>query len=318
LANQHALWQFLYKALQAREPAALLVVVDSAGSSPGKVGAKMIVTLQASIGTIGGGTVETGLMKKARAALSKAEFRPQLIKQAHHRANDIEKSGMICGGEQTVLIYPCQHKDQVLIEELLAGYDDKTLKTLCISEQSIEVLPNKEPSSSLIFDKRHPWRYRETIGQCKLAYIIGAGHVGLALSQLLNMLDFDITVIDERENLDTMQANTYAQQKLRVPYKHIGQHIPEGPNTFVFIMTHSHHCDELVLAQLAGKQPAYLGLLGSHHKIDRIKLNLTQKQPGIPTHHLHAPIGLAINSHTPEEIAVSIAAEVIKLLNTKH
>ena len=224
---------------------------------------------------------------------------------------------MICGGEQTLLIYLCQQEDQVIFEELVTSLQHKTPKTLRISVEGLEVLPTKDSLSSPIFDKKDPWCYRETVGLYKRAYIIGAGHISLALSQILNMLAFDITVIDERKNLDSMQTNTYAEQKWCLSYADIDKHIPEGTDIFVFIMTHSQHCDELVLTKLAGKQFAYLGLLGSHQKIDSMKQNLAYKHPNIRLQHLHAPIGLAIKSHTPEEIAVSIAAEIIKLLNTK-
>jgi len=317
LFNHSALWQFLLTALSTREPVVLLIVTDSIGSSPGTIGAKMAVTQRACVGTIGGGAIEAELIKTTRVLLKKQESHPRLVRRAHHHSDKIENSGMICGGEQTVLIYPCQREDQIIFKELLTNLQHKTPKTLSISAEGLELLPTKDSLCSPIFNEGDPWCYQETVGLYKQAYIIGAGHISLPLSQILNMLAFDITVIDDRKNLDSMQANIYAEQKWCLPYTDIDKHIPEGTDIFVFIMTHSHHCDELVLTKLAGKQFAYLGLLGSYQKIDHMKQNLTRKYLSIHLQHIHAPIGLPINSHTPEEIAVSIAAEIIKILNTK-
>lgn len=309
-------WQWLIAALDAHDPVTLLIVTESVGSSPGKVGAKMAVTAQCCIGTIGGGPVESGLMQTARSLLNDVGARPQIFRLAHHPTETRQTSGMICGGEQTVLLYPCRPDDRPLFGQLLECCRRGTPLTLCISGHGLQVLP-AELNLPATFSGDDDWCYRETIGLRKRAYIIGGGHVGLALSKVLDMLDFDITVIDEREQLDSMQANIYAEQKWRIPYSEIAEHIPEGADVFVFIMTHHHHGDELVLTQLAGKRLAYLGLLGSRHKIAELKNSLIHKLPADQLQRLRAPIGLAIKSHTPAEIAISIAAELIQLNNSQ-
>ena len=162
------------------------------------------------------------------------------------------------------------------------------------------------------------WHYREIIGHYNRAYIIGAGHVGLALSKVLAMLDFDISVIDDREPPDSIEPNLYARQKWGITYANIAEHIPEGMDVFVFIMTHNHHGDELVLSKLAGKRLAYLGVLGSQHKVAELKNRLAQQLPFEQLQRLHAPMGLQIGSHTPVEIAISIAAELIQIINTQR
>ena len=80
-------------------------------------------------------------------------------------------------------------------------------------------------------------------------------------------------------------------------------------------MTHSHKTDEKVTAQLANKKVRYLGVLGSHKKIAQLKTNLSATVSLQSLQHIRGPIGLPINSHTPEEIAISIAAELVQLLN---
>lgn len=168
------------------------------------------------------------------------------------------------------------------------------------------------------FDRlsEHDWHYQEAIGVCKQAYIVGGGHVSLAVSKILATLDLDITVIDERDNPDTFSNNHYAQRKLNIPYRDISAAIAEGDQVFVLTMTHSHKTDEKVAGLLADKRVRYLGVLGSHKKIEQLKTNLAPRLSVESLQRIRGPIGLPIKSHTPAEIAVSIAAELIQIFNT--
>lgn len=284
-----------------------MIVVDSQGSTPAKIGAKMAVTQARCIGTIGGGVIEHRLVNEARQLLTKA-FKWQLIRQ-QHLANGEQASGMICGGEQTILLYACQSHELNVYQQLAdskCGRLSLSVKGLSLNEQDIcDSLPH---SSS----QHNDFLYRESVGFYKQAYLIGGGHVSLALARILVTLDFDITVIEQRDNIASFIENHYAQHKLNIAYDQLSRIIPEGEQIFVFIMTHSHETDAQVLAQVIDKKLAYLGLLGSPIKIAQLtsQLSKTQRQ------HLHAPMGLAINSHTPEEIAISIAAELIQLGNS--
>jgi xanthine dehydrogenase accessory factor len=133
----------------------------------------------------------------------------------------------------------------------------------------------------------------------------------------MSKFDFYIHVIDDRPDLNTLDQNIFAHKKYFVEnYTLIGDLIPSGPDVFVVIMTLGYRSDMIVLLQLASKSFAYVGLLGSVSKVSALKDEL--KNAGIPQTFLekmHAPIGLKINSHTPGEIAVSIAAELIKVKN---
>lgn len=113
-----------------------------------------------------------------------------------------------------------------------------------------------------------------------------------------------------------MELNHDAQRKLVMPYRELEKIIPEGERIFVLIMTHSHETDEQVAGLLAGKRIRYLGVLGSSGKIARLKANLAERLPAETLWGIHGPIGLPIHSHTPAEIAVSVAAELIQILNT--
>lgn len=314
MAEPGAIWRWLLDAFDAHQSAVLLIVTESRGSTPRKVGAKMALTASECIGTIGGGLIEAETIAIARRMLADGEATPKICRRAHHPSDNIAPSGMICGGEQTVLIYPCSSNDRQAFERLLASCRSSVPLNWCVSARGMKLAPAADFVSGEFVDGEN-WLYRETIGQCKRAYIIGAGHVGLALSKVLTMLDFDISVIDEREPLDSLPLGNGVQHKKRLSYVDIAGHIPEGSDVFVFIMTPDHYTDELVLSKLAGKRFAYLGLLGSRHKIAQLKQRLSHTLPQHYWQDIHAPMGVSINSHTPEEIAVSIAAEVIQIVN---
>jgi xanthine dehydrogenase accessory factor len=301
LANKN-LWQFIADWLT--QPVMLLVVVYSQGSTPAKAGAKLAVTATQNFGSIGGGAIEYALLKKARSLLFDKDFRWQLS-QHHHKPNHTDASGMICGGAQTVLLYACRLNELGIYQQLANG------KPAQLSLSSTGMVLDLENSAYCppYFASTDDWLYREAINCNKQAYIIGGGHVSLALSRILATLDFDITVIEQREHIDSFNNNSYAHHKLRLPYQQLNNFIPEGEQVFVFIMTHSHKTDALALAQLFSKPIAYLGLLGSQQKIAQ----LLEAYPSAPQ--LHAPMGLNIHSHTPTEIAISIAAELIQLAN---
>ena len=160
------------------------------------------------------------------------------------------------------------------------------------------------------------WLYRGPIGLEDTLYIIGGGHVGLALSRVAATLPFRIVVLDNREDLATMAANRWAHQRQVVDYDRIADHVVEGDRSWVVIMTFGHTHDRQVLEGLLGKELAYLGLMGSEAKV--LQLFAAMLEDGSPAADLEgvkAPIGVPIGSHTPEEIAISVAAEIIAMRN---
>ncbi len=316
MAKQLAFWQSVCELLVSG-PVILLLVVDKVGSSPGTVGAKMAVSERTAIGTIGGGVVEMTLLETARSAIADGQRSAKLLFWKHQARSDDNAVGSICGGEQTVLLFPCQLKQFPVFERLVKACVTRESVCLRITEQGLQCEPVNEGQPFQIFVAGENWCYREIIGVRYRAYLIGGGHVSLALSKLLDMLDFEITVIDERAELATLAANEFAVEKRIMAYAQIAHAIPEGPNVFVFIMTQSYRTDETALLQLAGKSVAYVGLLGSRRKISIIQQSLRQQLPEFTWQALHAPMGLMINSHTPEEIALSIAAQVVSILNVE-
>ena len=144
---------------------------------------------------------------------------------------------------------------------------------------------------------------------------IGGGHVSPALTQVLVLLDFEVTIIEQRTAVITIEENTLASHKWIIPYTEIANAIVNGLQAYVFVMTHSHETDHQVIKLLADKELKYFGVLGSRRKINLMKKNLNAHVSEHSWHSLRAPIGLPINSHTPMEIAISIAAELIQFDN---
>ena len=240
------------------------------------------------------------------------------MKLLHHEGGTSNRSGMICSGWQRLALLPLAGDNSDAVDSLIFALQRNRPGRLKISPRGLEFQPRKKPAAAIAFSFKsaEDWLYHEEAGQSPTMTIIGGGHVGLALSRVMSDLNFHIVVLDDRPFVATMAANTFAQEKQVVSYKNIGKHVSEGNQSYVVIMTFGHQADEQVLEQLAGKKLRYLGLLGSPAKIAQIVVNLKKKGIGAASlKKVRAPVGLSINSHTPEEIAVSIAAEIIQVKN---
>ena len=159
--------------------------------------------------------------------------------------------------------------------------------------------------------------YTEKLGFKNHLYIIGGGHCSLALSRLMSNMDFYINVFDDRGNLNTLTENNFAHEKKTViDYAELSQLISSGANHYAVIMTFGYRTDDIALRALIKKDFKYLGVLGSKSKMEQLfsdwrKDNLPEEK----LKQLFSPVGISINSQSPEEIAVSIAAEIIKIKN---
>ncbi len=133
-------------------------------------------------------------------------------------------------------------------------------------------------------------------------------------------MDFYIHSFEDREQLNTFEKNNYAHEKTIVKdYSEISQLIPSGENNYVVVMTFGYRTDDVALRALMNKNFKYLGLLGSKKKSE--KMFADYRKEGIDEDVLkkiHSPIGIQIKSQTPEEISVSIAAEIISIKNTNQ
>jgi xanthine dehydrogenase accessory factor len=143
-------------------------------------------------------------------------------------------------------------------------------------------------------------------------FIIGGGHCGMALSAMASRTGFTVTVLDDRDEWASKEKHPGAAQVVRTSFLDVVPHIAFSPEAFIVIMTHGHKHDEAALRQVVRKEYRYLGMLGSERKAAEVLARL--KADGFTDAELervHTPAGFAIGSHTPEEIAVSILAQMI-------
>lgn len=291
----------------------LAAVLQHQGSSPGKAGAKLAWTESgASHGSVGGGAVEHAVLERAKAMLDQGCRAAELYAVRHQSTAGAEASGMLCGGSQTTALYLCTERDLPTLEAVADAWRQQRGGVWQLGPAGMAFAAADSLPQPRLFQHGGiaPWRYAERVGVVDTAYIVGGGHVGLALSRLLATLEFRVVVWDERDGLATLAANEAADEILVAGYEAVAERIAAGRHSYVFIMTHCHARDQAVLQRLLDKDLAYLGLLGSRHKVRRICAELGLHAGNIPAH-FHAPMGLPIYSATPAEIAVSIAAEVI-------
>ena len=250
----------LSEALKGGEQVALVTIVSSTGSTPQRVGAKMLVYADGrTVGTIGGGCYENDAFGKAREAIQTRK--PMTVK---FELNDdfAQETGLICGGQMEVFIEPV------------------------------------EPSPEL--------------------FVFGAGHVGYFVGKMAHETGFKVHVIDDREKFASSER---FGEGIDVIVDHIPSWIENTvlpPTAYVVIVTRGHTHDLDTMRALAQRSLRYLGLIGSKAKVKRIFDAL--REEGLSAEKLsvvHAPIGLDIGAITPQEIAVSILAELIAVKHGK-
>lgn len=155
-------------------------------------------------------------------------------------------------------------------------------------------------------------------GEQKLV-ICGAGHVSMPIIRIGKMLGFQITVIEDRPSFADDARRAGADQVLCVPFDEGLAGIPGDKNTGFVIVTRGHRYDEVCLECIMPKEYAYIGMMGSRRRVAVVKQHLLEQDfDRQKIEELHAPIGLSIAAETPEEIAVSIMAEIIEEKNKKR
>ena len=314
-------WKMILQSLESEIPVVLLYVVESRGSSPGRQGFMMAVNANRKMsGSIGGGIMEHKWVEFARESFIANGKNAQLQKQVHDKSAVKDRSGMICSGEQTIFIYPVQSRDLPAVREMTNSLESLGNGILTLGPGGIS-FRDEIPSRPFFYEYRSDkdWVYREKTGHAHHLSIVGGGHCSLALSRLGRELDFYIRVYDDRPGLSTMEENSWAhERKILGSYRELADQLPQVENHYVVIMTFGYRSDDAALRALKGMPFRYLGLLGSEKKISQMMA--TYREEGFPPGWLssvHAPIGLNISSQTPEEIAVSIAAEIIRVKNKK-
>ncbi|HEX9959346.1 MAG TPA: XdhC family protein [Pyrinomonadaceae bacterium] len=334
------IWQFVGERLKRKQNVMLLVVAESAGSSPGRQGFKMAVAADEMCGSVGGGVMEVNLVEfageilegKGQKAKGKIETknpdnsaignRQSALVEQVHRKNSPNTSGMICSGKQTVIFFKLNPEHLKIVRRIVRALKNHQSETLQISNSEFEIAENNPGDFDFRFERKSDteFLFEERLGFKNRLFIVGGGHCALALSELASKMDFHIALFDDRPFLNTLAKNKFVHEKRIIEsYEQIGDFIPSGADVYVVVMTLGYKSDAAVIRRLFDKDFKYFGVLGSRAKMAALLKNL--RREGFPAEKLdriRTPIGLKINSRTPVEIAVSIAAEIIAVKNADY
>lgn len=318
MKKQLATWELICKSLRQNIPVMLLYVMESHGSSPGRQGFFMAVNQAGEIaGSIGGGIMEHKFVEMAKEQLGHFATSYSIHKQYHDKEAGKHQSGMICSGDQTVLLYKLLPESITPVNKIIACLSQNQQGILQLSPLGLHFTPeiHGEPDYQFTMQSELDWSYKEKIGYKDFLYIVGGGHCALALSEVMQKLDFYIHLFEDRPNVHTLLENNTAHEKTIVrDYSQLKVMIPAGEHNYVVIMTVGYRTDDIALRALLHKSFRYCGVLGSATKIG--KMFDAYREEGISEtllNRIQAPIGVDISSQTPAEIAVSIAAQIIQV-----
>jgi xanthine dehydrogenase accessory factor len=326
--------------LETGKDFALATILDSQGSSPRHVGTSMLVRTDGSIaGTIGGGPLEAAVINNSLEVLAAGRTRLMDF--------DSRQLGMMCGGGGLVLVEYVD-SDEPAAKDLYRGLLDllergdrgwlvtvvrqeddgepASGKCLVRSDGSVAGHPVRPPESLQELAKRggtydqilaggDPSQvYVQPVGARGKAYVFGAGHCGEKLVPVLSTIGFFTVIVDDRGDFAN-QARFPMADRIVVPESFDGvvATLPIDEESYIVIVTRGHAQDRNVLEQALRTAAGYVGMMGSRKKVAEI-FQALQEEGFTPEDisRVHAPIGIVIGAETPEEIAISIAAELVQ------
>lgn len=301
-------------ALETGQRIALVTVISTSGSTPGKVGYKMLVFAGygETAGTVGGGPVEAAMKEEARKMLAEPKSR---VYRFDLGATPEDEKG-ICGGSVELLIESFDKGKLPLFKELAAAAD-KDRGGLLISHIS----PGKPPRKLFVSDAGQIDAnaggmpvFIESVARAPAVVIFGAGHLSYYIAKYAKSVHFRVTVFDDRSEYANRERFPDADTIVVEDFGRVLDRIPIDGNSYIVIVTRGHRCDEAVLEQVVTTQARYIGMIGSKRKTRLILERLGQRGiPQVLLHRIYSPIGLSIGAVTPEEIALSIVSELVKI-----
>jgi xanthine dehydrogenase accessory factor len=142
--------------------------------------------------------------------------------------------------------------------------------------------------------------------------VVGGGHVGQAIASIASIAGFTVAVLDDREAFANAERFPMADRVICGDFTEELRRFPIDSTTYIIMVTRGHKQDELALREVAGSNAAYVGMIGSLRRVGTVLTHLAVG--GVPRdvlERVHTPIGLDIGAETPEEIAVSVVAELV-------
>jgi xanthine dehydrogenase accessory factor len=331
-------------ALEAGRPVALVTVIATTGSTPGKVGYKMLVfgSGESIVGTVGGGWLEAKMIEAALAMLAMPMV--QVFRFRVGETPDDEKG--ICGGSIEFLIESFDSASLPFFREL-TNIQDRSENGVIFSIISPGELPRKmylaapeqiktlgivgqaslgteivEAAKGMLAAGSSGTRisaagmdlFVEPLTKPPTVIIFGAGHVSSHIARLSRSVHFGVVVFDDRLEYANRERFPDADQVIVEDFNRAFENIQPDGRSYIVIVTRGHQHDGIVLEQAVRTNARYIGMIGSKRKTQTLLQNL--RDQGIPQERLdcvYAPIGISIGAVSAEEIALSIVSELVKI-----
>ncbi|MEM7790045.1 MAG: XdhC family protein [Verrucomicrobiota bacterium] len=300
-------------------------VVANRKGSPGTPAARLLALEDGrQVGTIGGGIMEQQLLVEARQLLSSGEkLRPSLRVLRHNKSDLDLASGLICGGEQTNLSLILEGSDDLArLKDVIEALDANENRAIEITESGLRLIPGKLDDGSqyqFIHDNLSNWIYRLNLVNLRRIAIYGGGHCGVALAQTMEGLGYAVSIVEPRQSLFTLSRLEDEISHIDVGFSEAAKHILFPEITIAVVMTYSMPTDVESLDGILHFPFYKIGLMGSALKIAQIRKKLAEiGHSDLQIARVRAPIGLDFDSDTPEEIAISIAAQILLERNGKE
>lgn len=336
----------IYEHLAAGMPVVLASIISQQGSTPRNSGTKMVIGEDLKIyGTIGGGLLESDSIQESARVIAKKK---STFREFELNGTGVGSENMICGGKAAVLldyIAPTSKNSSFFqsFNDAIAGGSDFYSVTyfggknddLCLAGRSLFLPEGKMigdsplPASDVkkLESEMHNISTVEmlTFGDVKVVvdrirrlktlYCFGAGHVAVPTTHLASLVGFRVCVLDDRHEFASSSRFPDADRLAIIKdFEHAFEGLDIDSDSFIVILTRGHQFDSIVLEQALRTKAGYIGMISSQKKKEAIFQYLLGK--GFTKQALarvHAPIGIIIGAQTPEEIAVSIVAELISL-----
>jgi xanthine dehydrogenase accessory factor len=338
----------LEKILAAGKKAVLARIIRQEGSAPRATGTNLLILEDCSIvGTIGGGAFEFRVIDKAKEVFRDGK---SAILHFQLTGDDVAQTEMLCGGIVDVYLEPVYPQNPSVlsvikkINELLdcgqqgtlitlvsedLGFDSNSARMLIAADGAITGSIEEQPGS--IATGIDQWRnvsnptlhetemegcaiFAEPIAPAHMLYLFGAGHISMFVAPLAKLVGFRICVIDDRKEFANASRFPSADEIVVGSFSDAFKKIAITSSSYLAIITRGHIHDHDVLKASLQTKAAYIGMIGSLRKRKMIYQSLIEEgSDKEKLKHVHSPIGIDIGAQTPEEIAISIVAELVQI-----
>ena len=350
-------YKALIDKIKKNERVALATIIQTQGSAPQVPGASALFSKSGLLrGTLGGGILEATAQKKANAALEDGQSE---ILDFDLTSETMSAEEAVCGGRVRVLIDASPQVHLETFEDLYQSQNERASGILAtfisrISEKDIHIkrewikqrdiqhadldtqhmlyknelqktLSEGRPSllkireNHFLEKEKDHWLYLEPAVPYPRLVIAGAGHVGQAVAHLGRLLQFEVTVIDDRAEFANIDRIPDSDFFLIENIPQAVANFPISQDTYIVIATRGHSYDTETLRACISSPAAYIGMIGSRRKVKLIRKALLEEgwSSAEEFDRIYTPIGLEIHSKTVEEIAVSIAAQLVLVRSEK-